>query len=383
MAFVRMCSHVCCGWTCCFTLAGQARLCVRCSSSGTLLIAQPSQQQPLTSHPAKQHAAQRGRSYTAMSSLSGRTDTRRGTVGSGEVEEEDVASWANTNLAAPGAAKPPVKVGHSGSISMRARPRTISSQTTTFLMQLSKKHLDWNVSSSTALVYALRAVGGINVKADKTLLTIDLPDQLCSQPRVVMVEKESPLKTILLDSIVGVTYDKTDESKRSLRLVYWFDKNRKPQGPPTHPPSPSAAAASANNGAAPAVVNIANASSKAKQFLLSLSFASHLDARDVYQCLNYMISYGCSSAADLFRLTADAPAEFIILHSGFLEKKGKVSVEKSHEGASTCSCRLGRSPLCPLLLSPLSRASPGASASPGCTPARDSSCTGRRRATSR
>jgi hypothetical protein len=262
------------------------------------------------------------------------------------IEVEDVAAWTRknggTSLQPPNAATPTAKQQQQQpsqttsqhvarpSVSYRARPRTISSQTTTFLMKLSRLHLEWHIASTTALVYALRAVGNQSVKADKTLVTIDLPDPSCNQPRVVMVEREAPLKTILLDSIVSVTFDKGDSTRRIVRIVYWFDKNRQMRGPPTHPPSPMAATTATTvtptvPSTAPAVVNIA-ASSTAKQFLLSLTFASHLDSRDFHHLLNYMLNYGCpTDPSALFRLSSGTPAEFVVLHAGLLEKKGKLT----------------------------------------------------------
>lgn len=100
------------------------------------------------------------------------------------------------------------------------RPRAISSAMTGFLMKLSRSHLEWHIASSPALVYALSAVGGTSVKADKTLFTFEMPDEVCTQPRIVMVEREAALKTILLDSIVSVAYDKQDASRRSIKIVY-------------------------------------------------------------------------------------------------------------------------------------------------------------------
>ena len=55
----------------------------------------------------------------------------------------------------------------------RPRPRTISSHATSFLMTLSRMHLEWHITAEANLMFTLRSVGGISVKADKTLLILD------------------------------------------------------------------------------------------------------------------------------------------------------------------------------------------------------------------
>lgn len=70
---------------------------------------------------------------------------------------------------------------------------------------------------------------------------------------------------------------------------------------------------------------MAASSSAARQFLLNVTFASALDARDAHILLVYMLSYGCPTLTSIFQMSASEPAEFVMLHHGYFEKRGKVS----------------------------------------------------------
>ncbi len=89
---------------------------------------------------------------------------------------EDVASWTPASATRSFKENEAADAADEGPPSRRAssvRPRTISSAQTAFLLRLSQAKLDWSVLPEPVLCYTLSSIGGVCVKAMKTLLLLD------------------------------------------------------------------------------------------------------------------------------------------------------------------------------------------------------------------